>query len=256
MVNHGLVVAALLFIVALLAARAGGSEDIRDMGGIAFRAPVLASIFLIVSLATLAMPGSSNFVGEFLILLGVFKSKLAIAMIAFTGVVMASVYALRLFIRAMHNRVGPDVDSREISAARRRCAGAAGRGDPVHGALPAAGAAPQRTLGQGAPSRRQRGCRSAPNLPTAALRMRRRASRDRRTRRRRGEPWRERDEPAAPRDTHLHGPHVDFAALSPLIALLGGAVVVLLVGLLGSRKVARAGRPAAHAGRARRRGRA
>ena len=78
------------------------------MGGIAFRAPVLAALFLIVTLATLAMPGSSNFVGEFLILLGVFKTKLAIAVIAFTGVVMASVYALRLFIRAMHNRVGAE----------------------------------------------------------------------------------------------------------------------------------------------------
>ena len=115
MFNHGLVVAAILFILALLAARAGGSEDIRKLGGIAFRAPVLASLFLIVTFATLAMPGSSNFVGEFLILLGVFKTKLAIALIASTGVVMASVYALRLFIRAMHNRVGAGVDSRELT---------------------------------------------------------------------------------------------------------------------------------------------
>jgi NADH-quinone oxidoreductase subunit M len=115
MVNHGLVVAPLFFIIALLAARAGGSEDIRELGGIAFRAPVLATLFLIVALATLAMPGSANFVGEFLILLGVFKAKLAIAIIAFSGVVMASVYALRLFIRAMHNRVGAGVNSREIT---------------------------------------------------------------------------------------------------------------------------------------------
>jgi NADH-quinone oxidoreductase subunit M len=115
MVNHGLVVAPLFFILLLLSRRAGGSEDIRDMGGIAFRAPVLASLFLIVALATLAMPGSSNFVGEFLILLGVFKAKLAIAVIAFTGVVMASVYALRLFIGAMHNRVGSKVKSRDIT---------------------------------------------------------------------------------------------------------------------------------------------
>jgi NADH-quinone oxidoreductase subunit M len=114
MVNHGLVVAPLLFIIALLARRAGGSEDIREMGGIAFRAPVLAALFLIVALATLAMPGSANFVGEFLILLGVFQAKLAIAIIAFTGVVMASVYALRLFIRAMHNRVGKSVEEAEI----------------------------------------------------------------------------------------------------------------------------------------------
>src|SRR5271165_5434965 len=115
MFNHGLVVAAMLFILVLLAHRAGGSEDIRQMGGIAFRAPVLAALLLIATFATLAMPGSSNFVGEFLILLGVFKAKLAIAVIAFVGVVMASVYALRLFIGAMHNRVGAKVDSRELT---------------------------------------------------------------------------------------------------------------------------------------------
>ncbi len=115
MVNHGLVVAPVFFIILLLSRRAGGSQDIRDMGGVAFRAPVFASLFLIVALATLAMPGSANFVGEFLILLGVFKSKLAISVIAFAGVVGASVYALRLFIRSMHNRVGPKVRSHEIS---------------------------------------------------------------------------------------------------------------------------------------------
>ena len=115
MVNHGLVMGPILFIVALLAQRAGGSEDIREMGGIAFRAPVLASLLLIVTLATLAIPGSSNFVGEFLILLGVFRAKLAIAIVAFSGVVLASVYALRLLIRAMHNRVGDHVQSREIT---------------------------------------------------------------------------------------------------------------------------------------------
>jgi NADH-quinone oxidoreductase subunit M len=60
------------------------------------------------------MPGSSNFVGEFFILLGVFKAKLAIAAIAFVGVVGAAVYALRLFIGALHNRRGEGVQSREI----------------------------------------------------------------------------------------------------------------------------------------------
>jgi NADH-quinone oxidoreductase subunit M len=114
-INHGLVVAPLFLIVALLAARSGGSEDIRDMGGVAFRAPVLASLFLIATLATLAMPGSANFVGEFLILLGVFESELVLALIASTGVVLASVYALRMFIRTMHNRTGPAVTSFDLS---------------------------------------------------------------------------------------------------------------------------------------------
>jgi len=116
-VNHGLVVVPAFFVVALLSARAGGSEDLRDMGGIAFRAPVLAALFLVVALATLAMPGSSNFAGEFLILLGVFKAKVTIAILASFGVAMASVYSLRLFIRTVHNRVGPKVQSRELSVA-------------------------------------------------------------------------------------------------------------------------------------------
>jgi NADH-quinone oxidoreductase subunit M len=115
MVNHALVTAPLFFIVAALAARSGGSEKLADMGGIAFRAPIFATLTLIVTLATLAMPGSANFVGEFFILLGVFNAKLPIALIASVGVVGAAVYALRLYIRAMHNRAGPKVQSREIS---------------------------------------------------------------------------------------------------------------------------------------------
>jgi NADH-quinone oxidoreductase subunit M len=114
-INHGLVVAPLFFVIALLAERAEGSEDIRDYGGIAFRAPVLAVLFLIVALATLAMPGSANFAGEFLILLGTFDTSQAIAIVASLGVILASVYALRFYIRSMHNRVGPKVNSFDLS---------------------------------------------------------------------------------------------------------------------------------------------
>ena len=115
-VNHGLVVAPLFLIIALLAARAGGSEDLRDMGGIAFRAPVLAALFMIVTLATLAMPGSANFVGEFLILLGVFESKLAVAIIAVDGRGAGRPSTrCACYIRAMHNRQGPAVTSFEMS---------------------------------------------------------------------------------------------------------------------------------------------
>lgn len=113
--NHGLVVAPAFFVVALLAARAGGSQDIRDMGGLGMRAPVLATLFLIVAFATLAMPGSSNFVGEFYILLGVFTEKIVIAIVAAAGVVMAAFYSLRLFVTAMHNRTGAHVQSRELT---------------------------------------------------------------------------------------------------------------------------------------------
>jgi NADH-quinone oxidoreductase subunit M len=115
MVNHGLVVAPLFFVVALLADRAGGSDDIREMGGIAFRAPVLAALFLVAALANLAMPGSSNFVGEFFILLGLFSTKIVYSIVAFTGVALASVYTLRMFIRTMHNRVAPGAVSHDLT---------------------------------------------------------------------------------------------------------------------------------------------
>lgn len=114
MIQHGLVVAPLFFILALLHERSG-SEDIREMGGIAFRAPVLSTLFLLVALATLAIPGSANFAGEFLILLGVFNTEMAIAIIASTGVALASVYMLRAFIRAVHNRVRENVRSFDLS---------------------------------------------------------------------------------------------------------------------------------------------
>jgi NADH-quinone oxidoreductase subunit M len=115
MVNHGLVVAAVFLIVALLWERAG-TEDLDKLGGLAVRAPVLAALFLIVTLATLAMPGSANFVGEFYILIGTFQSKIVYALVAAVGVVMAAYYALRLFQRTMHNRTRVGVESREIGA--------------------------------------------------------------------------------------------------------------------------------------------
>ncbi len=117
MVNHGLVVAPIFVIVAILVERTG-TEDIRRMGGMALRAPVLAALFLIVALATLAMPGSANFVGEFYILNGLFQEKIVFACVAITGVAMSAYYALRLYQHAMHNRPASQqnngVASREI----------------------------------------------------------------------------------------------------------------------------------------------
>jgi NADH-quinone oxidoreductase subunit M len=113
MVNHGLVVAPLFLIVALLAERSG-TEDLRMMGGMAASAPVLAALFLIVTLATLAMPGSANFIGEFYILNSLFDAKIVFAFIAVSGVAMSAYYALRLYQRTMHNRLPENVASREI----------------------------------------------------------------------------------------------------------------------------------------------
>ena len=113
MVNHGLVVAPLFIIVAILFERTG-TEDIREMGGMALRAPVLAALFLIVALATLAMPGSANFIGEFYILNGLFEEKIVFAFVAISGVAMSAYYALRLYQQTMHNRKPEGLLSREI----------------------------------------------------------------------------------------------------------------------------------------------
>jgi NADH-quinone oxidoreductase subunit M len=113
MVNHGLVVAPLFIIVAILLERTG-TEDIREMGGMAMRAPVLAVLFLIVALATLAMPGSANFIGEFYILNGLFQAKIVFAIVAISGVAMSAYYALRLYQGTMHNRKPDGVASSEI----------------------------------------------------------------------------------------------------------------------------------------------
>src|ERR1700677_3108255 len=78
MLNHGVVTAASFFVVAAVAARAGGGGQVDGMGGEAFTAPLLATFFLIITFANLAMPGSSNFIGEFMILLGAFDSHIVI----------------------------------------------------------------------------------------------------------------------------------------------------------------------------------
>ena len=92
----------------------GGTDDLRRMGGLAMRAPVLAALFLVVTLATLAIPGSANFVGEFLILNGTFNAKIVYAIVAGAGVVLAAVYCIRLYQRSMHNPLAPRARSRAI----------------------------------------------------------------------------------------------------------------------------------------------
>ncbi|MBJ7354642.1 MAG: NADH-quinone oxidoreductase subunit M [Thermoleophilaceae bacterium] len=103
MINHGIVVIALFLIIAFLGERAG-SEKLSEMGGLAKNAPIFATLFLIVALATLAMPGSMNFVGETYILFGAFQTKFVWGVVASIGVVLAAVYMLRMFQRSMHNR--------------------------------------------------------------------------------------------------------------------------------------------------------
>jgi NADH-quinone oxidoreductase subunit M len=114
MVNHGIVTIGLFLIIGFLAERAG-SEKLSAMGGLARNAPLMATLFLIIALATLAMPGSANFVGETYILFGAFTTEFVWGAIGSVGIVLAAMYMLRFFQRAMHGREGGNTASRELN---------------------------------------------------------------------------------------------------------------------------------------------
>jgi NADH-quinone oxidoreductase subunit M len=101
MVNHGIVVAAAFAIVGIVN-RAAPRDRLDDIGGLAFGAPRLAAIFLIVAMASLAIPGSNSFAGEFLLLTGVFRQHAWLAVLATLGIIYAAVYMLRLYQSSMN----------------------------------------------------------------------------------------------------------------------------------------------------------
>ena len=101
MVNHGLIVPALFLIVAWIASRTG-TRDRAALFGLAPRMPVLAGVFLVVTLAALGLPGLNSFVGEFMILLGAWAFSPVLTAIACIGLILAPIYMLRLFQGAMY----------------------------------------------------------------------------------------------------------------------------------------------------------
>lgn len=102
MVNHGLSTGALFLLVGYIYERTH-TREIADYGGIAKIVPLYATILLIVSLSSIGVPGLNGFVGEFLILVGSFKSPLLgspyYTIIAATGVIFAAVYLLWMYQR-------------------------------------------------------------------------------------------------------------------------------------------------------------
>ena len=100
MINLGISAGGMMFIMGFLVRRQQ-STAIAVYGGWAKQAPFLAAIFLIISLASIAVPGTNVFISEFLILAGVFKSHLLYAAIGVCGVVIGAAYILFLYGRVM-----------------------------------------------------------------------------------------------------------------------------------------------------------
>ena len=98
MVNHGFTTAALFLIVGMLIARRG-SARIADYGGAQRVTPLLAGTFLVAGLSSLALPGLSSFVSEFLVLVGTYGRWQWAAVLATTGVILAAVYILLTYQR-------------------------------------------------------------------------------------------------------------------------------------------------------------
>jgi NADH-quinone oxidoreductase subunit M len=108
MVNHGIIISALFLIVAWIAERAG-TRDRSAMAGLAARMPVMAGVFIVVTLAALGLPGLNSFVGEFMTLLGAWQRAPMLAVFGAIGLVLAPVYMLRLFQGTMQGApAGPE----------------------------------------------------------------------------------------------------------------------------------------------------
>jgi NADH-quinone oxidoreductase subunit M len=100
MISHGLVSAALFLCVGVVYDRMH-SRLIKTYGGLASIMPKYAIFFMVFTLAAVGLPGTSGFVGEFLILMGVFKKSFLVATIACLGVILAVAYMLWLYKRVI-----------------------------------------------------------------------------------------------------------------------------------------------------------
>ena len=104
MISHGLISAALFLCVGVLYDRYH-SRMISSYGGLVNIMPKYAFVFMIFTLAALGLPGTSGFVGEFLVLVGAFQKDILVAVLASLGVILAAAYMLWLYRRVVFGRL-------------------------------------------------------------------------------------------------------------------------------------------------------
>ncbi len=118
MVNHGISAGGLFLIAGMIYARTK-STSFESLGGVGAKWPILGVFGLVAMLSSVGLPGLNGFVGEFLIVYGTFVTRTAYAVVAALGIIIAAVYLLTMFRRAMHGPVhpsltGPDLTGREV----------------------------------------------------------------------------------------------------------------------------------------------
>jgi NADH-quinone oxidoreductase subunit M len=117
MVNHGLSTGALFLLVGMIYERRH-SRLIADFGGLWGVVPAFSAVFMVVVLSSLGLPGLNGFVGEFLVLVGAFRTTPWLAALATTGIIFAAVYLLWMYERVIFGEVTHEANRglRDLSA--------------------------------------------------------------------------------------------------------------------------------------------
>jgi NADH-quinone oxidoreductase subunit M len=120
MINHGLTTGALFFLIGMLYERRH-TRLIAAYGGIARVVPMFAALLTIVTFSSIGVPGTNGFIGEFLVLLGAFKTTPVLTLIATTTVITSAAYLLWAIQRILFNPLDkvenehvPDLNRREL----------------------------------------------------------------------------------------------------------------------------------------------
>jgi NADH-quinone oxidoreductase subunit M len=121
MINHGISTGALFFLIGMIYERRH-TRMIEAYGGIARTVPLFAALLTIVSLSSIGVPGTNGFVGEFLVLIGSFRTQPVLTVISATAVIFAAAYLLWAIQRILFNPLDkaenehiPDLNRRELA---------------------------------------------------------------------------------------------------------------------------------------------
>jgi NADH-quinone oxidoreductase subunit M len=121
MISHGFVSGALFLCVGVLYDRLH-SRQISDYGGVANKMPVFAAFMMLFAMANAGLPGTSGFVGEFLVILGAFQANFWFAFLAATTLITGAAYTLWMYKRVIFGKVRTaavesleDIGPREIA---------------------------------------------------------------------------------------------------------------------------------------------
>ncbi|MCK5168064.1 MAG: NADH-quinone oxidoreductase subunit M, partial [Rhodospirillaceae bacterium] len=121
MLSHGVVSAALFLVVGVIYDRIH-SREISDYGGVVHKMPAYGLVFMVFMMASIGLPGTGGFVGEFLVLVGIFKVNTWVAALAALGVILGATYMLYLYRRVIFGALEKeslsklkDLNKREIA---------------------------------------------------------------------------------------------------------------------------------------------